>query len=112
MNLGRTATRLRVVSIYDLDKRDSIRAIQKIRQDCHLPLASEQELDNAVSISGGRLAHISIIAKLQDMKMARKLVEQEKAWLMSQVGLIPDHDDDVMDEASLCLLDQSLDIDE
>jgi hypothetical protein len=29
---------------------------------------------------------------------AARLVTHEKGWLLSQIGLIPDHDDDVMDE--------------
>ena len=29
---------------------------------------------------------------------ATNMLKIEKAWLQSQIGLIPDHDDDVMDE--------------
>ena len=31
-------------------------------------------------------------------EMARHMLSVEKAWLLSQIGLIPDCDDDVMDE--------------
>lgn len=33
-------------------------------------------------------------------EMAGHMLHVEKGWLLSQIGLIPDHDDDVMDEVS------------
>jgi hypothetical protein len=52
-----------------------------------------------VDMVGGRLAYLKKAAHAKDMQaMAHRLVAHEKGWLLSQIGLIPDHDDDVMDE--------------
>lgn len=34
------------------------------------------------------------------VKAAKKMLQREKGWLLGQIGLIPDCDDDVMDEVS------------
>ncbi|KAJ8489576.1 hypothetical protein ONZ45_g13541 [Pleurotus djamor] len=48
---------------------------------------------------GGRLAYLNKVARHRDMhEMADHLLQVEKAWLLSQIGLINDCDDDVMDE--------------
>jgi hypothetical protein len=58
-----------------------------------------ENIMEAVSIVGGRLLYLSKVSKARDMaEMARHMLSVEKAWLMSQIGLIPDCDDDVMDE--------------
>jgi len=93
----------------------------------HLEAVDEAQLNESVSLVGGRLAYLNKIAKSTDMiGMAKHLLEIEKAWLLSQIGqltqfpyavfffhfplnclvyasfefagLIPDCDDDVMDE--------------
>ena len=72
-----------------------------------------------MSLVGGRLSYLNKVARSKDMiGMARHLLEVEKGWLLSQIGgyrhslldymylktdfagLIPDCDDDVMDEVS------------
>lgn len=41
---------------------------------------------------------------------ARDKVEQEKQWLLSKIGLIPDHDDgrsfQLLEQADACLLEE------
>jgi hypothetical protein len=55
-----------------------------------------------INITGGRLAFLSKVARAPDMlEAARQLMDNEKSWLLDHIGLIPDHDDDVMDEVSL-----------
>lgn len=55
-----------------------------------------------ISIVGGRLSYLGKTAKAKDMmEQARNMLQVEKAWLLSQIGLIEDHDDDVMDEVVL-----------
>ena len=52
-----------------------------------------------VRLVGGRLTYLGKVAKAPDMiKHAEHMLAVEKAWLLSQIGLIPDCDDDVMDE--------------
>lgn len=56
-------------------------------------------ISEAVSIVGGRLQYLNKVSKARNMgEMARHMLSIEKAWLLSQIGLIPDCDDDVMDE--------------
>jgi hypothetical protein len=48
---------------------------------------------------GGRLGFLSVVANKTDMLSAcDDILQQEKQWLLNQCGLIPDFDDDVMDE--------------
>lgn len=58
-------------------------------------------MKEVISIVGGRLSYLGKVAKAKDMKEhAEHLLAVEKAWLRSQIGLIEDCDDDVMDEVS------------
>ena len=59
-------------------------------------------INEAVSIVGGRLLYLARVAKACDVtEMANHMLNVEKAWLLSQIGLIPDCDDDVMDEVRI-----------
>lgn len=54
---------------------------------------------------GGRLGFLNKVARHRDMhEMADHLLRVEKASLLSQIGLIADHDEDVMDEVRFPLL--------
>ena len=60
---------------------------------------SEEKLRDIVRMAGGRLSFLARVSRAADMEESAKvIVRHEKAWLQSQIGLIPDHDDDVMDE--------------
>jgi hypothetical protein len=60
---------------------------------------TRESVMEAVSIVGGRLAFLNKVSKARNMaQMAKHLLRVEKAWLLGQIGLIPDCDDDVMDE--------------
>ena len=48
---------------------------------------------------GGRLGFLSRVANKKNMlKAAQDILFEEKQWLLNQCGLIPDFDDDVMDQ--------------
>jgi hypothetical protein len=48
---------------------------------------------------GGRLGFLSRVANKEHMLAAAEdILRQEKQWLLNQCGLIPDFDDDVMDQ--------------
>ena len=93
------------LSIFDLKPREALQAARRLRRS-HLPsgqaLESEESIKNALSCVGGRLSYISRMtkSKMNMEETAKNMVEREKGWLLSQIGLIPDHDDDVMDEVS------------
>lgn len=70
-----------------------------------MTLAAETEstpnstLHEVLSIIGGRLAYMNKVCRSHDMlRLAKHLLAVEKGWLLSQIGLIEDCDDDVMDE--------------
>jgi len=59
-------------------------------------------MDRIVELTGGRMALLGKIAHAKNEADAEHIMERllrsEKAYLLSRIGLIPDHDDDVMDE--------------
>jgi len=59
-------------------------------------------MDRIVELTGGRMALLGKIAHAKNEEDAEHIMERllrsEKAYLLSRIGLIPDHDDDVMDE--------------
>jgi hypothetical protein len=59
-------------------------------------------VDRIVELTGGRMALLGKIAHAKNAEDVEEimdgLVKSEKAYLLSRIGLIPDHDDDVMDE--------------
>lgn len=64
--------------------------------------ASDEVFTKVVDLIGGRMSFINKVSRMNDMqRAAEEMVANEKAWLLSQIGLIPDCDDDVMDEVSL-----------
>jgi hypothetical protein len=78
-----------------------------MRRKTHVPLSAEQrqlELDQdiyhkVVRLTGGRLAFLGKAASAPDMlEAAQQMLENESSWMLNHIGLIPDHDDDVMDE--------------
>jgi hypothetical protein len=88
-----------VVSVRDLNAKQALRAALQMRVASRRSKEPEQAYREVVDIVGGRLAYLNRVARHTDMLgHARHLLEVEKAWLLSQIGLIPDHDDDVMDE--------------
>ncbi|KAG6813513.1 hypothetical protein H0H92_010217 [Tricholoma furcatifolium] len=87
--MRRPGSRMHVLSIRDLDHHESLHAATRIRHDSRRATASPEELKKSVAL----------IAKAKDtVEMSEHLKNVEKAWLLSQIGLIQDCDDDVMDE--------------
>ncbi|KIP11242.1 hypothetical protein PHLGIDRAFT_83667 [Phlebiopsis gigantea 11061_1 CR5-6] len=97
--MRRTASRMHVVSVKDFNQRQALQAAMRMRQASQRSKESEDTYRDAVNIVGGRLAYLNKVARNPDMlQHAQHLLQVEKAWLQSQIGLIQDHDDDVMDE--------------
>lgn len=87
--------------MYDLDTRESLHALRRLRRDVvgKQPMDSPEILQETLDITGGRLSFLSRVAKSKDTVVAaKKLLRAEQNWILSQIGLIPDCDDDVMDE--------------
>ncbi|KAI0262547.1 hypothetical protein BC834DRAFT_890694 [Gloeopeniophorella convolvens] len=97
--LRKNASRMHVLTIYDLDVKEADNACQRMRHYTALPNPPPEALAEATSIVGGRLAYLNRISRARDMVgMARHMLTVEKGWLLSRIGLIEDCDDDVMDE--------------
>ncbi|KAF9529699.1 hypothetical protein CPB83DRAFT_247920 [Crepidotus variabilis] len=102
--MRKNGSRMHVLSISDLSPREAFQAASRIRQSTSKYSATstpeeQEQLQEAISLVGGRLSYLNKVSKSKNvLKMAEHLMEVEKAWILSQIGLIPDCDDDVMDE--------------
>ncbi|KAF8608264.1 hypothetical protein BDV93DRAFT_519312 [Ceratobasidium sp. AG-I] len=95
------ANRMQILGIKDLDPKDAFTALKKLRCETigKANLESDELLQQAADVAGGRLAYLSRIARSREiLHYADRLKQDEKAWLTTNIGLIPDCDDDVMDE--------------
>ncbi|KAK1234254.1 hypothetical protein PQX77_002561 [Marasmius sp. AFHP31] len=97
--MRKSASRMHVTPIFDLDTKEALNALTRLRLDVKHEVESPEEIKDAVSIVGGRLSYLNILARAKNINQAaQRLLRVEKAWLLSQIGLITDCDDDVMDE--------------
>ncbi|KAJ6497700.1 hypothetical protein C8R45DRAFT_983901 [Mycena sanguinolenta] len=97
--MRKTASRMHVLSIYDLDYKEATHAANRMAMSMKKKNISQFIIEEVIGIVGGRLSYLNKVARSKDMlEMATQLLSVEKAWLCSQIGLIPDLDDDVMDE--------------
>ncbi|KAL7413580.1 hypothetical protein BDY24DRAFT_406961 [Mrakia frigida] len=101
----RTASRMKILSIYDLPHPIAIKALRRLHKDAHphLPPPPSSVLEAVVDLIGGRTSYLNRCARSSDMmEEALFMVRSEREFLMSKLGLIPDCDDDVMDEQKEC----------
>ncbi|KAL5483176.1 hypothetical protein ACEPAI_8405 [Sanghuangporus weigelae] len=104
--MRKSASRMLTLSISDLKKNEALQAVRRLRRaylhpvgHSSEPIEDVQTFRQVLSYIGGRLSFLSKVAKAQDMiGYAKHMVATEKEWLLSQIGLISDCDDDVMDE--------------
>ena len=70
-----------------------------MRKSAGRPVASPEIFKEVVRLVGGRMTYLGKVTKAPDMvHYAQHMLAIEKAWLLSQIGLIANCDDDVMDE--------------
>lgn len=92
--IEKNANRMEVLSIKDLREDFATRAIQRARRQIWGETMSKEDAKEIYDLIGGRLSVLMALAKRKDMlASANDRVEQEKQWLLSKIGLIPDHDD-------------------
>lgn len=100
---GKTGNRMQVLSLYDLNMKEAVYAFKRLRSKSGRDPEDTEIIYQVLDYTGGRLAYINKAARSETpLRAAEHILETEKAWLLSQIGLIPDCDDDVMDEASRC----------
>ncbi|CAE6443255.1 unnamed protein product [Rhizoctonia solani] len=96
------ANRMQIFSVKDLEPFEAFKALKKLRQESlgREEVESDHVLARAAKTSGGRLAHLNRLARSRDINhTTQNLKNNEKSWLLSNFGLIPDCDDDVEEEA-------------
>ncbi|ORX37880.1 hypothetical protein BD324DRAFT_623651 [Kockovaella imperatae] len=104
--MKKNASRMQVLSVYDLPPHEAISALRRIRTSTlrhrygpDAKVENDAILRQVYDLVGGRMSHLTRVSRAGDMlKRAEQMVEDEMHWLQSKIGLIPDHDDDVMDE--------------
>ncbi|GFZ44299.1 hypothetical protein JCM24511_02021 [Saitozyma sp. JCM 24511] len=123
--LRKNASRMRVISTKDLSAAQSLQTLWHLRQQNLTKLHPSTHCDDlqvedtgilrrCYELVGGRPSYLAIVASAPDMlDEAERMVETEKAWLLSKsvapcmvvlsdqpfrIGLIPAHDDAVMEE--------------
>jgi hypothetical protein len=90
---------MQVISIYDLTMQDAVQAAQHMRMSTGRPAVSDETLKQALTMVGGRLSHISRVARATDVAAtANNILELEKGWLLSNIGLIPECDMEALNE--------------
>lgn len=97
----KNANRMEVLYVKDLDEREAISAVQSARRRYWGERISPSEAKEVYDIVGGRLGILNSLAKRKNMLGAAKdRLAQEKQWLLSKIGLIPDHDDGTLHSQS------------
>ncbi|ORY32864.1 hypothetical protein BCR39DRAFT_557421 [Naematelia encephala] len=105
--MRKNASRMRIVSVYDLPRKESLNALRRLRQQAlktqypaqEVEVENDEILGKIYDIVGGRTSYLGRVARAPNMlEEAEGMIEWERNWLSSKIGLIPEHDDDVMDE--------------
>ena len=103
-NPEKHASRMHTEMIYDLNADEAILAFQQIRNFKKLPMPTKAVFEDIMSIAGGRMSYLSRIAHAPDvLGMARHILEVEKGWLLSRIGLVAGFDGQVVDDVSIAL---------
>ncbi|KAK6213358.1 hypothetical protein QIS74_09360 [Colletotrichum tabaci] len=94
------ATRMEIMSVRDLPKRQAIAALAKYRVKYFNERLSETMLEEVYDLVGGRLSFLNRVAKSSDMiATCKSICQVEKTWFLNQCWILgAEMDDDVMDQ--------------
>lgn len=94
------ATRMEVLPVGDLPKDKAMVALRNYRVKYHNEEPTDEELEAVYDKIGGRLTHLSRIAKSKNMmRVCEQICRREKTWFLNQCGILGEEmDDDVMDQ--------------
>ncbi|KAF9870703.1 hypothetical protein CkaCkLH20_11805 [Colletotrichum karsti] len=98
--LKQLATRMEVMSVRDLTKRQAIAALWKYRMKYFNERLSQDKLEEVYDLVGGRLSFLNRVAKSKDMiATCDQICLVEKTWFLNQCWILgAEMDDDVMDQ--------------
>lgn len=85
--MRKNASRMRILSVYDLPHASAVRALALLRKDAapSSPAPTQSTLEEIVKLIGGRTSYLTRVARAFDMlEEARFMVRSEREWLMSQ----------------------------
>ncbi|WVW84094.1 hypothetical protein I302_106123 [Kwoniella bestiolae CBS 10118] len=101
--MKKNASRMRILSVYDLSASESLKALRHLRvqaltnRGLQRPVEEDDVLKRVYELVGGRTSYLARVARADNMlEEAESMIEGEKQWLLSKIGLIPEHDDDVI----------------
>ncbi|KAG8980682.1 hypothetical protein FRB90_007542 [Tulasnella sp. 427] len=101
--LRKIQNRMRVIPVRDLHGTASLAALRHLRQQHFGKAEDDSVLLEVLKIVGGRLSRMNSLAREDNiLDAANRMLNNEKGWILSLIGLIPDCDDDVMDEQKVC----------
>ncbi|CCG84362.1 protein of unknown function [Taphrina deformans PYCC 5710] len=91
--------RMELLPITDLPKAQALKAFADYRARLFGVFPTDEELESIWQKIGGRLSFLAKVARSSNM-MARAdaFLQQEKTWVLNQSALIPDFDDDVLED--------------
>ncbi|KAG9020697.1 hypothetical protein FS837_007961 [Tulasnella sp. UAMH 9824] len=100
---------MHVIPVKDLRGLESLAALRHLRQQHFGKAEDDSVLMEVLKTSGGRLSRLNTLSREKDiLEATQHMLNNEKGWLLSVIGLIPDCDDDVMDEQKVCSSSWSL----
>ncbi|KAG8926949.1 hypothetical protein FRC01_008193 [Tulasnella sp. 417] len=107
--LRQSANRMRVISVKDLRGQESLAALRYLRHQHFGKVEDDSVLLEALKTSGGRLSCLDTLSREENiLEAAQHMLNNEKGWILTVIGLIPDCDDDVINEQKVCASSWSL----
>ncbi|KID63098.1 ATPase domain, prokaryote, partial [Metarhizium hybridum] len=94
------STRMEVLPVTDLPKKQAIQALQRYRMRYFGEKMTQEQLDDVYDRVGGRLSFLNRVAKSHDMlATCERIKDIEKKWFLNQCWIMgTEMDDDVMDQ--------------
>ncbi|KAJ7244139.1 hypothetical protein B0H12DRAFT_1203639 [Mycena haematopus] len=84
--MRKTASRMHVLSIYDLDDKEAMQAAQRMAVSMNKKNISQHVIAEAIGMVGGRLSYLNKVARAKDtLEMASQLLSQKWSscsWLL------------------------------
>lgn len=98
--LKQLATRMEVLPVHDLPKKQAICALANYRSRYHKEELTQEELEQIYERVGGRVSFLNRVARSQDMLgTCERIKDIEKKWFLNQCWILgSEMDDDVMDQ--------------
>ncbi len=100
--MKKNANRMRVLSVYDLSKEESLRALRRLRSRSHPEVEPDSVLSQVYHLVGGRTSYLARVARAPDML---------GGWLIEQLGInietkIHDADKENPEEANSMIMSE------